>query len=539
MSQFTDNLTCYTKAAYPILVVETHEESRALAEIVAWAGDKIDVITWDSGFGLGRCSPDGKSVSPVYSGPNASINGKDPMLALEKLPFDPDGKKTQIFVFKDLHPYFRPDMPTITRAIRNLIPKFKSSRSPLIILSPSVDVPNELAKDIQVVNFALPDRDSLMERLDFVIRNGEIAYNRKHTESTLVVERPEAVVDSIVSAATGLTYAEAENAFSFSLIRSNNRNGTLKLDDSFAQDVFQEKIQALRNGLLTYVKPEGGFATLGGMDNLKKWCVSREKGFHKAARELHLPFPRGVCLFGEKGTGKTTVAKAIASEFKAPLFKLDIGKLFGSKVGESEARTRELIRLLEGIGSAVVLLDEMDKVFSVNATSGAGDSGVSSRMFGLLLSWMAEKTCPTFIVGTLNRYDTLPPELLRKGRFDELFYVGLPTLTERREIFLVLMGKRYKCLDTVAVKELEKCVKLSSQFSGAEIEAAIVEALYKVLESGEKQMGKFLVASLEEITPQSKLTDTAAARIKALQTFRSASIEDKLDPSQERNLNLN
>lgn len=281
------------------------------------------------------------------------------------------------------------------------------------------------------MDYDLPDSAAINERLMFIKDsiNKELAEVEKP-----LIEISDTVVEGAVEAAKGMTHLEVENAFALAYISAK------KFDSNFVEAVFQEKIAQLKkNGLLTYMEPNISFDNVGGMQGLKNWLNTRKKAYTKEARDYNLPMPKGMLLASVPGTGKSLICKAIAKEFDCPLFALDIGSIFDSLVGNSEKNMREMIKTVESIGKCVILIDEIEKALSNSAVSGSGDSGVSSRIFGTFLSWLNDRKNPAFIVATTNNHTLLPSALIRKGRFDQLFWVDLPTADERREIFNVLL----------------------------------------------------------------------------------------------------
>ncbi len=500
---FRTKLTNYLDAAYTILAVESHEELRIISEIRDIAKERkfaadpnkpnkltpISYAEWDCASGMDKISWD-KGEMKVEN-----VNGaREPVAALAQVE---QNEAPGIFVFKDMHPFLGKDV--VTRKIRNMLGMLKERGSSIILVSPRQNIPVELSKEVQTVDFNIPDRSDLQRLFNSFIENS-IRARAEYKDLSVTKSYGE----SVAEAAMGMTEMEADNAFSLSYIAIKRSKGEITFNGEFNTRVFEEKIGALRNSALEYIPTTTGFEQIGGMENLKEWAMLRRQGFEEAARAIRLPYPKGTLLAGFKGTGKTVTSMAIAKEFGFPLFKMDVGKLFASKVGETEANTRDLIRILEGLGRAVILLDEIEKSFNTNATSGGGDSGVSSRLFGTLISWMALKKCPIFIIGTLNNHEVIPPELLRKGRFDEVWWIDLPTTEERIAIFKALLTHRYKPNgwkdEMLSMEILER----TRDFTGAEIEAAIQEALYASLVSKDS-FDKLLFTACDGIQPQAQL----------------------------------
>ena len=314
-------------------------------------------------------------------------------------------------MLKDFHPYFQE--PVVRRAFRNILGRLKSKSTTIIFISPVCTIPEELIKEIQVIEYALPTESAIRSRLDFVHRAGLASSAAAKNPADFVLS--EEIALKAVEAGKGLTDGEVENAFTLALVENK------KFNESFVATVFDEKVaQVKKNGLLTYIQPDVTFDEVGGLDGLKIWIRQRALAYTPKAREFGLPYPKGMLLCGIPGTGKTLIAKATAAELGLPLFQLDVGGLFGSLVGATEQNFRKVIQIVDGIGSCVLFIDEAEKALNKSAVSGQGDTGTSSRSFGTLLSWLSDHKTPVFVVGTSNDFTILPPELIRKGRFDEL-----------------------------------------------------------------------------------------------------------------------
>jgi hypothetical protein len=316
----------------------------------------------------------------------------------------------QLYILKDFHPFFQE--PVVRRAFRNIIGKLKSKSTTILFISPIYAVPEELAKEVQILDFDLPDDEGLRSRLEFVQRAAVSSQKPGSTHDFGI--SPEIMLKAI-EAGKGLTESEAENAYTLALVHHKSFN------KPFVGTVFEEKVTHLRkSGLLTYIAPDVTFDSVGGLDGLKTWIRQRGQAYLPEAREYGLPYPRGMLLCGVPGCGKTLLAKATSAELGLPLFQLDIGSLFGKLVGETESNFRRVIQLVDGVGSCVLFVDEIEKALNRSAVSGAGDTGTSSRSFGTLLSWLSDHKTPVFVIGTSNNFTVLPPEMIRKGRFDEL-----------------------------------------------------------------------------------------------------------------------
>lgn len=526
---FRTRLTNYLDAGYVLLSVESHEELRVIAEIRAIVRQRKTVTKedkevpvaygeWDIVTGLERISWK-KNGDLEVAGANGS---KEPVMALDQIK---GIEQAGIFVLKDLHPVI--ESAAVWRKIRNLIGAFKDHGTTLILLSPRPKIPGELSKEIQSVEFGLPTRGDLKNLFEAFVENS-VRSKPAYKDIAIV----NGYVDTVAESAMGMTEMEADNAFGLATIAINRTRKKVEFDEEFPRRVFEEKISTLKSSALEYMPTATGFEMIGGMENLKQWAMLRRQGFEDEARKLRLPYPKGTLLAGIKGVGKTVTAMAIAKEFGFPLFKLDVGKLFASKVGESEALTRDVIKVMDGIGRAVILIDEIEKSFSTNATSGAGDSGVSSRMFGSLISWMSLKNSPVFIIGTLNNHESIPPELLRKGRFDEIWWCDLPSPEERVAIFNALLGKRYTPEGWTDRQIGSELLEATRDFTGAEIEAAIQDGLYAKLHRPGATFAALLLEACDAITPQAQLDPTGLENMRnKAKSFKTASLIDAAKPA--------
>jgi SpoVK/Ycf46/Vps4 family AAA+-type ATPase len=298
-----------------------------------------------------------------------------------------------------------------------------------------------------------------------------------------------------VKAAQGLTLSEAENAFAKAIAE----DGILRRDDVAL--VLEEKRQVIRkSGLLEYFVADQKLADVGGLELLKGWLDRRAAAFGEAARSFGLPEPKGLLLLGVQGCGKSLTAKAVAAQWGLPLLRLDMGRIFSGLIGSSEENLRKAISVAESVAPVVLWIDEIEKGLSGVRSSDSSDSGVTARVFGTLLTWLQEKTAPAFVVATANRIDALPPELLRKGRFDEIFFVDLPELPERREIFQIHIRRRKR---DPAAFDLDALARDAEGFSGAEIEQAVVSGLYDAFAEKTELTQRHLVRAIGETKPLS------------------------------------
>ncbi|MCU0540723.1 MAG: AAA family ATPase [Oscillatoriaceae cyanobacterium Prado104] len=369
-----------------------------------------------------------------------------------------------VFVLRDLHPilkypYTERNAPVV-RELRNLTRELKRSKKTIILTSHALELPEELREEITVIDFPLPN----IQEINHLISH--------------VVEKPEQLQvgglakEQLVKACQGLSRARIRRVLAKALAAKQ------QINDSDIEGVLEEKQQAIRQtGILEFFNSRESLKNVGGLENLKQWVKMRQDAFTDEARRYGIPNPKGVLLVGIQGTGKSLSAKTIACEWRLPLLRLDTGRLFGGVVGESESRVRQMIQLAEAIAPCVLWIDEIDKAFGNIISGGDGDSGTSRRVFGSLITWMQEKTSPVFIVATANNVRILPAELLRKGRFDEIFFLNLPSESERQDIFKVhLQRLRPTRLREFDLAALAKCAE---NFSGAEIEQVVIDGLYR------------------------------------------------------------
>ena len=351
--------------------------------------------------------------SITEEGSKTVVNGqgtrdvKDPMKALDHV-LRAEGRG--LFVLRDFHPFLKE--PAVVRRLRDAATELRKTKKSLVVLSPVTKIPPELEKSVAaVVDWDLPTRAEIEEAARKILPN-------LPPETQQLVESDPMFMERVVEGALGLTLVEAENVFSKSAVRTK----TFDLET-----ILEEKKQIIRkSGLLEYYEHREEFSDVGGMDILKDWLVKRRNAFSSRARDFGLPLPKGILLIGVPGTGKSLTAKAVGALWQMPLLRLDVGKIFGGLVGSSEENIRTVIKTAEAIAPAVLWIDELEKGFSGTASSGQTDGGTTSRVFGTFITWLQEKTAPVFVIATANNVQALPPELLRKGRFDEIFFCDLP-----------------------------------------------------------------------------------------------------------------
>ncbi|WP_349409944.1 AAA family ATPase [Pseudalkalibacillus sp. SCS-8] len=495
------------KARFPFLYISTWEEDRALSLIKSIASNGAlikttrKVMTW-------------KVTTGISGDKNAGADTKSALKALEYIEKYQD---PAIFVLQDFHIFFggdnrQPDHQII-RKLRDIALSLKKSPNPknVVFLSPVLHLPHDLEKDVTIFDFDLPNFDEIKRSLDDLIyvneQSGRIGFHLNEEEK-----------EKLVKAAMGLTLSEAENAFARAMVE----DGKLSVDD--VDVILQEKEQIIKKtGILEFVNNQLNMEDIGGLENLKRWLRKRNKSWLESAQQYGLPSPKGVLITGVPGCGKSLISKAISEMWQLPLLRLDIGKIFSGLVGSSEENMRKAIQTAEAIAPSILWIDEIEKGFS--GTSSTGDSGTTSRIFGHFLTWMQEKEKPVFVIATANNISSLPPEMLRKGRFDEIFFVDLPTHRERIEIFRVHLNRRLQDPSVIGEFQiteanLDYLASLTEGFVGAELEQVVINGLFEAfyeersvnLQDFEKVCKQFIPLSVTQAEQIKRIRDWANVR---------------------------
>lgn len=504
----TDELELLIRARYPVIYVVSWEESRVEQHLqqIATRRNK-QMYAWSVTTGMRRV---GQGAAP-----NAPRNRglSDPIEALDQII---ENKEPAIYLLQDFHAFLRPapcNIATI-RKLREVSRSLSDSYKTVIICAPFLELAPELEKDVSVFDFPLPGSPEVDALLRRICRDvGE--------HSSVSVDLDDAGRESLVRAAGGLTLQEAENVFAKSLVHDG------KLDGRDVSTVFAEKQQIVRkSGLLEYYDATAELGSIGGLDELKDWLRRRSSAFGKKAQDFGLPAPKGVLLVGVQGCGKSLCAKAVSREWNMPLLRFDVGRVFSSLVGSSESNVRRAIAVAESIAPAVLWVDEIDKAFAGSQGSAGTDGGTTARVMSTLLTWLSEKTKPVFVVATANDISCLPPELLRKGRLDEIFFVDLPTLAEREEIMRIHVARRGR---DPARFDLPTLAAGAEGFSGAEMEQAVISALYDAFSLGRELETQDVLRSLRETVPLSR---TMSERISDIRSWAEgrARFASRVDP---------
>lgn len=477
-----DVIEAHVRAGATGIVLRTPDYVFALKKVASAAraaGKKVFI--WDACGGIQEVLPEQEITCYPYAERAKEMPPANALRAVLE-------KENAVTVLVDFHPYL--NSPGIISAVRSALVQSVSKGIILLFLSRTFAVPPDLEREMVILDCGLPGREDLEPVLREVCRVAK--YEPTGEE-----------IKDAVDAALGLTMKEAEDAFAVELVRNR------KLSPA---GVFAQKRQIVeRAGALDFVEGVPGLESVGGMDRLKAWLLKRLLTFSPEALSYGLRPARGCLLLGVPGTGKSLTAKAVAGEWKKPLLRLDVGKVFGSYVGESEGNLRRALKTVETVAPCVVWLDEVEKGFSGVASSGKTDSGVAARVFGTFLTWMQEKTCPAFVVATANDVSALPPEFLRRGRFDEVFFIDLPDKWEREQILSIHLAKRNRDPGKYPLGELALSLE---GYSGAEIEALVEEALLRAFSAGRELASEDLAEAKTEVVPLSVIRKDEIERLR-------------------------
>lgn len=526
-----ERLKVLINSSTPIVVMETVEEVQAVSLVRSACSElNLAVFEWTIADGLVRSGsgapvaaqastahasavPAGNSESDrlarailtsiggdaaAVSGKPASVyNSTDPVQALANM----EAMTVEaVFVLKDFHRHL--DNPVVVRRLRDVGQKFQTNRRTLVITAPSIEMPPELASLVEYFDLPLPDVD----RLRAIIKE---TYTRLAGTHTLKLQLDADGVDVMAANLRGLTEEEAERAISQAIV------SRYALSADCVTDVLAAKKALLkRSEMLEFVDATDNMASVGGLENLKSWLGQRRGAWDPEARRFGLEAPKGVIILGVQGCGKSLCARAVAGEWKLPLVKFDTAAVYDKYIGETEKRIQKVFKVAEGLAPCVLWIDELEKVFAGSGPdSASADAGVSSRLLASFLSWMQDRKAPVFVAATCNNVTVLPPELIRKGRFDELFFVDLPNAVERKQIFSIQLTKRKR---NPADYDLDRVAAAAQGFSGAEIESAVQTALYAAFSRKHELSNEDLLAALSSTVP---LSVTRAEEIATLRNW--------------------
>lgn len=489
------------KARFPMIYISTWEENRITQMIEELASDVSKIKTARKVYVWSQ-------TGGITAFRESIRNTSTPLAALDYIE---ECKEPSVFILKDFHVFLNPRQPDeygIIRKLRDMVNILRESEKPknIIFVSPILRLPEELQKEVTVVELDFPNISELETLLDEMI-----AVNKDNPNIKICLSDIEK--RQLCKTALGLTLQETENAIARAMVQK----GQLTIEE--LEIILEEKRQVIRKtGILEFIKSDLKLEDVGGLENLKRWLLKRNKSWREEAQKYNIPSPKGVLITGVPGCGKSLTAKAISAMWQLPLLRLDMGKIFSGLVGSSEENMRKAIRTAEAVAPSILWIDEIEKGFS---GSGSGDGGTSTRIFGTFLTWMQEKTKPVFVVATANNIDRLPSELLRKGRFDEIFFVDLPTLKERMKIFEVHLKKRLKneeIIGNISCTEdnLRKLALLTEGFVGAEIEESVIAALFEAFSEDRKINLADLEKAIKNMVP---LSVTQAEQITAIREW--------------------
>lgn len=475
------------RARNPLLWIVTREEARVERLLMESAqAAQYEPRFWDCATGIS-----------TYAGEQVDARATDPAQVLNIIR---DSNSRQLWIMRDLPNFLRD--PFVLRSVRTLARQLplaaRDQARAVIVITPSNEVPPELAGHAIVIEWPLPDRSEIAAILDSAIDS--------LPEDIKANAAPNGTREAAIDAAVGLTAEEAQSCYAKSLV------STRRIDP--ATVATEKKRVITREKVLEWYDPiPGGLDAVGGLDELKGWLKARRAAFTPAARKYGLPPPKGCLLVGVPGCGKSLTAKAIATAWQMPLLRLDLGALKSKFVGDSEANIRKALKVAETVAPCVLWLDEIEKALA-GATQGAADGGVSGDALGAVLSWMQDRAGSVFVVATANDVSALPPELLRKGRFDEIFFVDLPDKEDRAAILAAALRAHGRKMDAA---ELYDIAKVTDGFTGAELAALIPDAMFQAFADGERELTHVdLTQCVVRTVPLSK---TAAEKIDTLRKW--------------------
>jgi SpoVK/Ycf46/Vps4 family AAA+-type ATPase len=476
---FLNEFVLLLKSRYPIIYISTNEEER-IEYLIRYCAKKYIPRTYNSWDFV-----DGYQGNPNDTG-FAARNPLEALDLIEKL----TPETASLFVLKDYDNFLK-DF-SIIRKLKNLSRTLKTQPKNIIIISSEINIPDSLKEFITVLEFPLPNYSEIFEELS-------------RLTSSMQQEVNEDVLLDIATACQGLSLERIRRVLSKVIAKYG------EINESSPALILQEKQQIIQQTqLLEFCLTDKTIGDLGGLDNFKNWLKLRSRAFSQDAVKYGLPYPKGLLLVGVQGTGKSMAAKIIAHEWKLPLLRLDFGRLFASLIGQSEQRVRKMIEIAEALSPCILWVDEIDKAFA--GAQSSGDSGTTSRVLATFITWLSEKTTPVFVVATANNIEYIPSEILRKGRFDEMFFLNLPTREEREDIFNVHL-KKYRPSSTANFK-INLLSELSKEFSGAEIEQVVIEAMRLGFNENREFNNEDLLVSIQNSVPLARTKNKEINAIK-------------------------
>lgn len=507
-----EELKNYIRAAYPLLYLVSSEESRVeecLRSVAKSLQKKCLVWSLTRGF------VDIETGQPAYKTPEMEAPTNTVMRGLDYILQNAD-KASYLFVLKDFHPYLKRENPMFIRKVRDVTNALTSTRSNLLILSPVIEIPPELEKECTVVDFPLPE----LSEIQTLVEKKIIEFTQQGAQVQLDDKGKENICKSLM----GLTLTEMENAIALATVKD------AKLASEDLSDILREKEQLIKkSGILEFYPVTEKMDHVGGLDSMKNWLKKKRFALSEEAFRYGLENPKGVLLAGVPGCGKSLSVKAISADWQFPCLRFDLGKVFGQYVGQSENNIRQALKVAESVAPCVLWIDEIEKGFAGTGGGGALDSGVTARVFGTFLSWMQEKKKPVFVAATANDVSGLPPEFLRKGRFDELFFVDLPQAGEREEIFKIhleqINKRRQKAVRAgaspvnlldLSAFDLTKLSQATEGYTGADIAGIVISALEDALSNGHDVTMEDVIKQVEVTVP---LSSTMKEKIEELREW--------------------
>jgi hypothetical protein len=504
LSYLGTKISHYIQAGYPGLYLVSPEEQRVEVELKrvfhhlnqnTKETENYQLCYWSVVDGL------------VNTQTKQVTSANDPLDVLQAI--EEQWERT-ITLLKDYHLFLEEANPILLRKFKDVLAEGKTKQKTILLSGCRLVLPPELERELTVIELSLPGREELRTVLQGILESAGLA--------GMEAEAQEKVID----AAGGLTTTEAENAFALSFVQCRTIDPVM---------VAREKALAVKkNGILELIETKESLASIGGLDALKDWLLSRNQAYSQRAKDYGLPSPKGVLIIGIPGTGKSLTAKATAQAFGVPLLKLDAGRIFAGLVGQSESNLRSAIQTAEAIAPCVLWIDEIEKALSGSKSSGSTDGGTSARVFGSFLSWMQEKTAPVFVVATANDVSQLPPELLRKGRWDELWWVDLPNPRERETIWEIQIRRHARNPKDF---DLVQLARATEGLTGSEIEAVFIEAMFLAFDEEQQPSDLTVARVLTDFVPLSKIM---AEQIAAMKHWAKGRARPATTPPTERKL---
>jgi hypothetical protein len=498
----------YLRSKRPVIYLTTPEESRieeGIGFICNKPDHKWDFIKWDLVSGLQSQNSD---FIPAKKS-DCELDQLEVLNWFDSLDVPRD--KFLVLLLKDFPKYFgNPHNQgqieyRLVRHLKNISQNCVTKNKAIVLLSQNLELPNDLDKYVSVIDIPLPEKEFISQKISDLL---EKAKQRKDLAQRFKTEYTSDEFEHIINSFRGLTINECEQVCTYCMIKHTG------LDPDAISN--QKKDIIRKSGLLDWIDNNENLESIGGLNELKDWLHKRSKAFTKEAVDYGLPpNPKGILLVGIQGAGKSLFARGVSSFWNFPLLKLDMGKVFSGIVGSSENNMRQVFKVAESVAPCILWLDEIDKGMSGSKSSSSTDGGTTSRVLGSWLTWMQENQSPVFIVATANDISNLPPELMRKGRFDEIFFVDLPSPAERETIFSIHLSKRKRNIENF---DLSLLSEQSKDFTGAEIEAAIVAAMYEAFNESREFDTYDIIQSLKEIVP---LSVTMKEEIDALKLWAS------------------